>query len=202
MTRMHIENPEGILPFHEVFYIINLQYNLESAWHSVVWIENFLSKTEMRNSRDAAIVNEALNQIQNVVCQAASTSYYFWPSKVKAIHQSRANRLRTAFGVTEDSVLKNRDLRNIFEHYDERLDVFLRTTYAGTFIAGYVGVEAPPDARATHRFMRAYFYDTGIFEALGHRFELQPIVDELGRLHELLQSCHPGMRLPHLIPPK
>jgi hypothetical protein len=44
---------------------------------------------------------------------------------------------------------------------------------------------------------RAYFVDTGRVAILGVRYELQPLVDEIVRLHKLLRQCdEAGSRFP------
>jgi len=34
---------------------------------------------------------------------------------------------------------------------------------------------------------RAYYVDTGVFELLGKRYEIQPLAREVGRIHEQLR---------------
>jgi hypothetical protein len=65
---------------------------------------------------------------------AAALSRYFWPTttgnKKKQAEQlemrrMRGEKLRDIFKVTDDSPLCNRDLRNAWEHFDEKLDTYL-----------------------------------------------------------------------------
>lgn len=71
------------------------------------------------------------------------------------------------------------------EHFDEYLDDYLSTVVAGQFIPEYLGPK-PPDDRGPVRFFRAFFTTTGEFELLGKVFQIQPLVDEIGRLHNTL----------------
>lgn len=49
----------------------------------------------------------------------------------------------------------------------------------------------------THLF-RAYYTDIGVFEVLGERFEMAPILEEVEELHErLLAAAFNGSRLPY-----
>lgn len=82
------------------------------------------------------------------------------------------------------------------EHFDEYLDDFLKKCLAGQFIPDYFGPK-PPDDRGPLMFFRAFFTNTGEFEILGQIFPLQPIVDEIQRIHKLLIECEVnGSRFP------
>jgi len=82
------------------------------------------------------------------------------------------------------------------EHFDEYLDDFLKECLAGQFIPDYFGRKPPVD-RGPIKFFRAFFTNTGEFEILGQIFHLQPIVDEIGRLHiSLVESDQKGSRFP------
>jgi hypothetical protein len=82
------------------------------------------------------------------------------------------------------------------EHFDEYLDDYLSDTSPGEFIPDYFG-RKPPEDRGPLHFFRAYFIDTGEFEILGKSFSLPPLVDEIGRIHNLLLACEAaGSRLP------
>jgi hypothetical protein len=69
--------------------------------------------------------------------QAGALSRYFWP--VRKGHEWRGAQLRSAFGISDDSPLRSRDLRNSIEHFDERLDLFLDGGVTGHVLPEYVG---------------------------------------------------------------
>jgi hypothetical protein len=80
-------------------------------------------------------------------------------------------------------VLKNKDLRNHLEHLDENIDKYLWSKpIVGRIFPAYVGPEMVRD-NVPYHFFRALFTDSGTFESLGLRFEMQPIVDELYSLY-------------------
>ena len=83
------------------------------------------------------------------------------------------------------------------EHYDEYLDDYFATQHVGGHILpDYVGPE-PAEEEVPYHLFRAYFIDTGRVAILGVCFELQPVVDEILRLHELLEKCdETGSRFP------
>ncbi|WP_052692121.1 cell cycle checkpoint control RAD9 family protein [Teredinibacter purpureus] len=131
---------------------------------------------------------EILDWVQNIVTQAAALSRYFWAVKKKEkIHKQRSQYLRRVFGISEESAIKNRDLRNLIEHFDENLDVFVSKPVVGTILPNYVGEEQDTQGVPLHVF-RAFYNRIGVFEVLGHRFELQPIVDEIYEIHRKLVS--------------
>jgi hypothetical protein len=70
-------------------------------------------------------------------------------------------------------------LRNRIEHFDELLDkYFTEKPIAGHIFPEYVGMSPSEDGVPKHVF-RAFYLDTGVFEVLGHRVEMQPLVDEI-----------------------
>lgn len=51
----------------------------------------------------------------------------------------RAITLRSKLDISDSSLLKSRDLRNHFEHYDERLDRWIASTEDGNYIDRAIG---------------------------------------------------------------
>ena len=129
---------------------------------------------------------EILNWIQNIFIQAAALSRYFWTvKKNEKIHKERSEFLRKVFNISNNSPIRNRDIRNMIEHFDEKLDIFISKPVVGTIMPNYIGLEIETLGVPYHIF-RAYYPRTGVFEVLGKRFELQPIVDEIYEIHRKL----------------
>lgn len=138
-----------------------------------------------------------LDGVQTLALQAAALSRYLWPVRTKKLHLLRAARLRSGLGISDDSCLSNRDLRNALEHFDERLDEFCRTLVAGIILPTYVGPLGEQHEVPRHLF-RAFYTDIGVFEVLGERFEMAPILEEVEELHErLLAAACNGSRIPY-----
>ena len=192
-------NPTGIWPPHEVFYIEALLHSTGAALRAGADVHAALaegSQFEPASAEWQVHALDILSGVQNIILHGASISRYFWPARSKEPHLSRSERLRTSLGVTDDSVLKNRALRNRLEHLDENLDEFCGALVAGVVLPSYVGPSAPDATVPTHLF-RAYYTDIGVFEILGDRFPIQPIYDEIERLHDRLERCaQSGGRLP------
>ena len=154
---------------------------------------NRLSIERKAGSSSAFDCSVALDHIQNILFRAAAVSRYFWPSRKQ--FDDRGKRLRAAFAVDEESPLRNRDLRDAAEHFDERLDKYLRDGIAGYIIPEWFGPR-PNDEVPTHYF-RAYFINTGCLRILNQEFFVQPIVSETIRVHNLLVAFdEDGGRMP------
>jgi hypothetical protein len=180
-------NPDSdfvILPYHEVFYIENLLFSTDSALSSVSWVSGLLKKIEA-GQKDFD-PKQPLNQLQNLINQGGAISRFFWPSDRK--YERRGALLREIFEISEGSPLRNRALRNQVEHYDEYLDDYLKSVSAGVFTPHYFGPEPRNDGVPRHYF-KAYYFDTGMFEVLGRRYEIKPLAEEILKLHSrLLES--------------
>lgn len=57
--------------------------------------------------------------IQSILVAAGNISKILWPNKK---YKARGETLRQLLKVNEDSILSNREFRNHFEHYDERIE--------------------------------------------------------------------------------
>jgi hypothetical protein len=182
-----------IFPPFETFYIISLLSCTESALISAEWVSRFLQEYAKRP--DKLPPQSVLNHLQNIALQGAAISRFFWPRGKK--YQRRGAFLRERFKLDDSNPLKSRELRNRMEHYDEYLDdYFSKQDIVGHIIPDYVGGE-PGDEEVPYHLFRAYFIDTGRVAILGVRFELRPLVDEILRLHHLLQECdQTGSRFP------
>lgn len=176
-------NGYEIWPPHEVLYIQAMLFNCSSALDSVELIEDELDRFSNAKSDSSFPTKSVLNHLQNAIVQAAALSRYFWPARLG--HEIRARQLRDALGVTESSPLKDRNLRNEIEHFDEKLDAYLTDG-----ISGYVVPELveplPGDNEIHCHIFRAYYTDVAVFEMLGKRYEFQPLAEEVKRIHERL----------------
>jgi len=141
-----------------------------------------LASSNSKDPLDDVDSHAVLDELQNIIVQGAAVSRYFWPSDKG--HEARGRELRQKFQVTEESPLKSRDLRNMIEHFDEKLDHYLAKGIVGHIIPHYFGPEGRSSGVPEH-FFRAYFINIGVFEILGKRYEIEPIAKELWRLHEL-----------------
>ena len=131
-AKIVVDDSEGIRPVCEAFYIHSIIYSARRCLNSFDRYDCL---------KDGAGDPESLISIlQEAVGHAAALSRYFWPSKnskkgkyQKVLKESRGAKLLHAFNLDNDSPLYNRDLRNAWEHFDERLDSYLLEAESGFF---------------------------------------------------------------------
>jgi len=180
-----------IWPPYEAFYIEAMLFSTMSALKSVRTANRSLDRSnEWASNPELRALDRdlILGNIQNIVSCGAALSRYFWPARKGQLHTARARRLRSSLGVTDASPLRNRDLRNLIEHFDEKLDVYLSEGIVGNIFPAHVGNRPESPEISVHLF-RAYYTEIAVFDVLGHQFEIKPIVAEIARLHDLLTQC-------------
>jgi hypothetical protein len=180
----------GIHPPYRIFYSLGMGFCTKSAVRSIDVLNDVfehVATAETPNPEEDVDVQSVLDELQNLVVQGAAVARYFWPIREgQEIHASRAQALRNRFSIREDNPLRVcKPLRDAMEHFDERLDKYLAKGVVGHIFPQYFGNEGKRDGVPLH-FFRAYFIDSGTFEMLGERFEIEPIANELIRLNEQL----------------
>jgi len=177
-----MENTAKIHPPYQIFYIESLLTITSSAIASIdIFIDN-LDETEGDNN-DVYL----LDLLQNVINQSAMLSKYFFVSENKRdIHKNRAKHLRELFEITDDSILKDKTVRNFIEHFDEKLDELFAKPMAGTLYPNFIGFKE--QLHAPLFVFRAYYLDEQYFEILDKKFYIKPIFDEIIRINNLAQK--------------
>jgi hypothetical protein len=177
---------------YEAFYIQSMLFNTTSALQSCRIAEKIIEKILIEGIDPQEKKDSLLDCLQNVVNQSGAISRYFFPSRdgvkgtdKKTIHRDRGQYLSRVFDVKGDSALINGSLRNSIEHFDERLDLYLQEGIVGYIFPSLILPE-PEDSDVPHHIFRAYYLKEGIFQVLDERYEIQPIVEEVARIHNLL----------------
>lgn len=177
---------------HEAFYIQSMLFNTTSAFQSCSIAEKIMQEISAGEIDPQEKKDILLDCLQNFVNQSGAISRYFFPSRDgvkgthrKTIHRDRGQYLSRVFGVKDDSPLMNRALRNSIEHFDERLDLYLQEGIVGYIFPSLILPE-PEESDVPHHIFRAYYLKEGIFQVLGERYEIKPIIDEVARIHDLL----------------
>lgn len=189
----------GIYPPFEAFYIEAMLWHTSSAGQSIEDVAQWLEHVREDDERALELPKPALfERLQNILHQAGCVSRYVFPvgRQPKALHADRGARLREALAVADDSPLADRDLRNALEHFDERLDLYITDNQVGQFIPDHVGLEKPVSEVPLHIF-KGFYISSLTFVLLGVEYPMEPIVNEMLRLHNLLIDCsEKGHRLP------
>lgn len=169
-----------IHPFNEAFYVESLFNKTRLILNDV----ESLNKFWKNGNHDCKNDNTILDLLQNIILNVGGISRFFWPPSRDVYHKNRGEKLREVYHVSASSILKNRDMRNVMEHFDEKLDDFLRKNTIYKVMQKYVGPKIYVDDNRT--FFRAYFYDKQIFKMLNVEYEIKPIIVEIRRIHKIL----------------
>ena len=172
--RIVVEEYEGILPHCEAFYIHSIHY---SANRSIAAFVRYRDAVKNGSSRGLIVAS-----IHESLAHAAALSHFFWPIKKTLVAQTRANKLRDAFALNDESPLKNRQLRNGLEHFDERLDDYLIEHATGNFSpAATIGSHEEADDPEAKIF-KLVDIDAHVFVLLGEKYVFSAIIEEVDRV--------------------
>lgn len=176
-----------------VFYVEAIRPHCSSAMQSIEFLADYIQMTnETKGNFDqtAELSRAVLGSLENLVTNAAAIRRYFWPVRdgKHNLHAERGKTLREKFRIGDESPLKDKRLRDFLEHFDEKLDNYLwDKPVTGHVIPFYVGGLPNSGGVPLHVF-RAYYIDVGVFESLGTRYEIQPIVDEIVKIAQVLKE--------------
>lgn len=164
----------GIYPPFEAFYIQSIIYAAGRAEDAFQRFDRAASSAE-DHELIVATVQEALTH-------AAAISRFLWSFKKSELAAARAQKLREAFGIDDTSPLRNRKLRNAFEHFDDDLDQFLLDDRVGTFFpAPMVGDHRLADDQLSTIF-KLVDPSSGVCVVLGEKYDFDLIRAEVQRI--------------------
>ena len=174
---------DGIFPPVEAFYILSIAYSAKRCLDAFNRYDALGKKEE--NAEDLVSI------VQEAVGHAAALSRYFWPSPhgkkkqpmLKELKETRGEKLRKAFEVNEESPLFNRDLRNAWEHFDERLDEYFLENDSGYFFPScLLDTHILADDPTGHIFKLLDIKEECLV-LMGKKYFYAPIRTEVLRLH-------------------
>jgi hypothetical protein len=125
-------------PFVESIYLEELKTQCEWALAAVHGLNQSLA------SKEAKSIADFFRQAAALLQHAGLASKLLWPPgspigfKNKRA-KSRSRHLRGTLGIEDSHPLKNRSLRDHFEHYDERLDDWLVNSPNHIFVNNVIG---------------------------------------------------------------
>src|SRR5690606_41996255 len=94
------------------------------------------------------------------------------------------------FNIQQDSPLKSRKVRDHIEHFDEKLDNYLCDPQKP--ISGYIFPELVTDLEDTegnpHHIFRGYYLQSGTFQILNERIEINALVEEIVKISDKLDG--------------
>lgn len=117
---------------------------------------------------------------QVLLVAAGNVSKLLWPSDSR--YSNRGTDLRASLGVRNDSVLAPRRFRNHFEHFDERLEEWARSSNTHTFVDSNImspgAIVGPPQ----RDFLRNFDPTTWTLTFRGDTYELMPVIRAMQEL--------------------
>jgi hypothetical protein len=133
--------------------------------------------------------------VQGIVAACANLSKLLWPNEEGASDRrssretavtpvpGRGEALRDSLGVSSNSLLQSRSLRNCFEHFDEELEAWAGSSEKRTLIDTNLGPASAIRADAGE-VLRNLDPATLVLTFRGESFELRPLLHEVVALHE------------------
>lgn len=179
----------NIHPPFEAFYIESMLWHTNSALDAVEIVGDWIQDVVNENEEALNLPKEKLfEQLQLIIQNAASLSKYIWPIRDKGIHKKRGIRIKKSLQMDDSSALKSKSLRDGIEHFDEKLDKYLRDNQVGEFIHQDVRAEIPVSEVPLHIF-KGFYINSRCFVLLGKQYKMSPIIAEIERIHDLLIKC-------------
>lgn len=179
----------GILPYTEAFYIHSLIYSSGRC------VESF-ERYHFLKDEEGIDASYLVSVLQEAVGHAAALSRYFWPSPTGKKGQkdlikmrtARGHKLLEAFDLDVSSPLYDRELRNAWEHFDERLDNYLLEHEAGYFFpSAIIGSHYLADDPVGHIF-KLLDKEENCLVLMNKKHFFLPLHKEAKRIHDLANT--------------
>jgi hypothetical protein len=127
--------------------------------------------------------------VQGFLTSAANVSKLFWPTPPKKGQkpkiEGRGEALRKLFEIGDDSPLAFRDVRNHFEHFDERLETWATSAPGGNLLDSNI-IHDPSKIKLSGLTPANYLrtLNTGSMSITfgGDEFAIQPVVDAVAAI--------------------
>lgn len=147
------------------------------ALMSIEYINGYFS-----NSNQKPMNNTLLwYHVQSFLNSTANVSKLIWGSKDTFTSRKE---LRVSLNVSEDSPLRNRELRNTFEHFDERLEDWFESNESQIFIDSNIGPIGMLTNLDASKYLRNFDTSKNAITYQGKEYKLQPLVDEIVSINE------------------
>lgn len=188
---------DGIAAPFEAFYLQSIIYSASRA------ADAFQRYDVARAVRDTEA--NQVSAVHEALGHAASLSRFFWPSglgpragtPLGRLKDARSTKLRRAFDLTDESPLRDRNLRDALEHLDERLDSYCLANDSGYFFPSARVADIELAREPDGHFFRLVDPAQSRFACLGVEHCFGPVRSEVTRVLELAGAFDKaGSRLP------
>lgn len=170
---------------HEHLYIREAIDQIDAAFRASAWLQ-----LHAQQGND----DELWDSIEHVLSASVRVANIFWSTRSGA-PKRRARALRQSLGLKDENFGYLREVRNSFEHIDERLDQWAEEAGDAIMDRG-IGrgnldvVVLHPDGTADHsRTARSYAVDYAEVRVFGKEVSFRVLMDEFVPLRERLQGA-------------
>jgi hypothetical protein len=127
---------------------------------------------------------EIWSAVQSILIAAGNVSKILWPPRSRSA--PRGAMLRALLDIDENNAISDRNFRNHFEHYDERIEDWLSSTHSAVYVDQIIG---PPPGLLRDFPQNAHRgYDPST-QTLSFRGESMNLESILRALDEIRQKC-------------
>lgn len=180
----------GVAPPLNLFYYYSILYSAECAFRAFEFYESLLIH---KKNIDAT---QLVGAIQEAIGHAGALAFYFWNNgnskmkdEIKEYTKNRSAGLRNDFNLSDDSPLKDRNLRNTFEHFDEKVDIFLINNLAGTFFPmPIIGKHTDLEEEQLNKNFKLLDIQAKCLVLLNHKFFFEDIQNEVIEIYKTAQN--------------
>lgn len=123
--------------------------------------------------------------IQSILVAAGNVSKILWPSQK---YKMRGKMLRTLLSVDDSNPLSDRNFRNHFEHYDERIEDWFKKNLSAVYTDSIIDPLESMRMFKSAKHHRAY---DPLTKMLKFRGESLNFADLLSALEEIRHKCRP-----------
>ncbi len=139
--------------------------------------------SQLANSSDPIAV---WGSIQSILVATANVSKILWP--VKKQSKERGKHLRDLLGVDNDNLLSDRTFRNHFEHYDERIEEWVKKNNSSVYMDSRIDPFEQTPTSLPQFFHRSYNPSSRKLSFRGESIDLAAVLAELTAIRE---QCGP-----------
>ena len=134
---------------------------------------------------------EIWSAIQAILTAAGNVSKILWPPRTRS--SPRGETLRALLDVDDQNALSNRNFRNHFEHYDERIEDWLSSTHSAVYVDQIIGPRPGFLRDFPQNAHRNYNPSTQMLTFRGESMSLESILTALDEVRDKCQSITGGL---------
>jgi len=151
-----------------------------------------LAIADLEQGSAQSAMDRIRSSMQAFLVATGNVAKLLWPTKDSDV--ARGVELRQVLQVDDGSPLSPRTFRNHFEHFDERLDSWARSSERKNFADSNIGPLGMIDGLDAGDYIRNYDPTTQTVAFRGDVYHLGPVIAALRELHALAKQATPIAR--------